>query len=106
MNGVVKPGDYPLTSLRGRHFARLTTYVVETYNVVACADCNRECKHGSLMLSEPSDERLTREGLKIDEETFKLEPAILLHIHGDFRCPTCYALWLKPWLARRDAHGG
>lgn len=100
MNGTSKPGDYPLLSLRGRHFSRLNPKAVETFHLTNCQQCQRAIKTNVLILSEPSDERLMREGLHqlklYPEELPLIGTGILGYEQADLLCPECYIKWLKP----------
>ena len=102
MNGVSKPGDYPLLSLRGREFFRLSPKAVETFWIVHCGQCDAPVRTNSLIVSEPSDQRLVHEGLHrhVGQPP---DISILIHEHAKPFCQACYALWLNP-KALEEAH--
>jgi hypothetical protein len=97
-----RPGDYPLSLLRGKHFIRIDESRVEIFSQVFCYECGDKLLYNAMVLREPSDERLLREGLLSFSSDTKLERAHLMHIHGDYLCPSCYRKWLKPSEARHD----
>lgn len=95
MNGLSKPGDYPLLSLRGREFIRLSPQAVETFWIMPCKECGAATKTNAIIVSESSDDRLIREGLHLFLETPPLA-SIQIHEHAELWCQDCYIKWLKP----------